>query len=226
MADYPTLTPAPVGLETVHRLYETLPQAYRYADEDQGWPLYLWLAGVAAELGAVDVLLDRIDYVDPESGGEPDDTSALTDPTTADLDWLPWLAQLVGVPLRSDLTPTEKRDAVRYASAGWRAGTKTAVADAARSELLGTRFARVYDHSVNAPGDGGVWDVLIITRATETPDVDRVLLAVERRAAKPAGVVLHHRAYEADWDTVMTTYPTWDAIEAAGSWDALQEAGL
>lgn len=223
---YPDLSPTPIGIATINRLYSALPEAYRYADEDQGWPLYLWLAGTVAELGEVDVLLDRVDYVTVDDGGTLGDTSDLTDPVAADLEWLPWLAQLVGVPLRPDLTDAEKRDAIRYASAGWRAGTKTAVAAAAKTELTGTQYARVYDHSITEPGDGGQWDVLIITRVTETPDVDRVLLAVDRRAAKPAGVVLHHRAYEAGWDTVVSTYSTWNALEAAGDWDRIQEAGL
>lgn len=213
----PVLAPAPGPV--LDRLYDRLPEHYRTADEPLGYPLYRFLAGVCRELGQVEALIDRLDT---EIGG----TSDLTDPMTADLAWLPWLAQLVGVQLRADLTPAEMRDAVRYASSGWRAGTKTAVADAAKTELTGTRFARVYDHSITTPGDGGVWDVLIVTRTSETPDVTRVLQAVTRRGAKPAGVVLHHRAYEASWDTVQATYPTWSAWEAAGSWNKIQEAGL
>lgn len=218
------LEPSPGAV--LDRLYDALPEHYRTADAAGDYPLYRWLAGVCAEQGALEALRERIDFISPNDGGEPGDTSDLADPTTADAAWLPWLAQLVGVGLRADWTDAEKRDAIQYASSGWRAGTKSAVADAARTELTGTKYARVYDHSVAVPGDGGVWDVLIVTRTTETPDVGRVLVAVERRGAKPAGVVLHHRAYEAGWATVESTYPTWDSIEAAGSWNRIQEAGL
>lgn len=219
----PTLTGVGPSLD---RIYDALPEHYRVADEAGSYTLYRWLAGVAAELGAVRTLFDGIDYVPVGDGGTVGDTSTLTDPAVAPVGYLMWLAQLVGTPLRPDMSATEQRDAVTFASAGWRAGTKAAVADAARSELTGTRYAKVYDHSISTPGDGGEWDVLIITRGSETPDVPRVLQAVVRRAAKPAGVVLYHRAYEAAWDTVSTTYPTWSTLEAAGSWNKIQEAGL
>lgn len=217
-------TPALEAGAALDDFYESLPQHYLDADASLDYPLYRWVAGVLSVFGEVAYALDRIDY-DPEVP-ELGTTSDLADPVTADVGWLPWIAQLVGVPLQAGFTEAEARDAVRFASAGWRAGTKTAVADAAKSELTGTRFARVYDHSVTEPGDGGMWDVLIVTRTTETPDVPAVLTAVERRGAKPAGVVLHHRAYEASWDTVVATYNTWSAIEAAGSWQTIQEAGL
>lgn len=216
----PVLVPDPGP--ALDRVYDRLPDHFLAADARGGYPAYRWLAGVLAPLGEVETLLADIDY----DSDDPADTSTLVDPRVADIGWLPWLAQLVGVPLRPELSETEARDAVEFASAGWRAGTKQAVADAARSELTGTRFARVYDHSITEPGDGGQWDVLIVTRTSETPDVGAVLAAVERRAAKPAGVVLHHRAYEATWDTVSGTYPTWLTLEAAGAWDRIQEAGL
>ncbi len=226
----PNLVPSPGPI--LDRVYDRLPAHYRAADAAQtfpDYPLYRWLAGICAELGQLEALLTRIDYVPPADGGDAGDTSDLTDPLTADIRWLPWLAQLVGVVLPPSLTDAEMRDAVRFASSGWRAGTKPAVADAAKTELTGTRYARVYDHStgaVNGVGAGGPWDVLIVTRSTETPSVAAVVAAVSRRNAKPAGVVLHHRAYEASWDTVEATFPSWDAIEAAGSWDRIQEAGL
>lgn len=220
----PVLAPAPGAL--LDRVYDGLPDHYRDADARIDFPLYRWLAGICRELGAVETLIDRVDFVPVEAGGTPGDTSDLVDPTTADAAWLPWLAQLVGVTLAPELSVTEQRDAILYASAGWRAGTKSAVAAAARTELTGSKYAWVYDHSVSSPGDGGPWDVLIVTRATETPDVPAVLEAVIRRGTKPAGVVLHHRAYGASWDTVVSTYPTWNAIESAGSWVQIEEAGL
>lgn len=217
----------PAG-ESVLAMYDGLPEHYRSADEAAGdYPLLRFLAGIGLELGAVDVLRERIDYVTVPDGGELGDTSDLADPTTADATWLPWLAQLVGVNLAPGLPEDARRDAVEFASAGWRAGTKSSVADAARSVLTGTKFAVVYDHSTAAVrGTASVWDVLIVTRPTETPDPAAVLTAVVARGAKPAGVVLHHLAYEAEFATVETTYPTWDSIDSAGSWNKIQEAGL
>ncbi len=220
----PRLSPNPGP--TLLRLYERLPEHYRTADRANGFPLYRWLAGVGSQVGALEQLIGRLDFYTTNDGGAPGETSDLVDPATADPRWLEWLAQLVGVPLDVSLSDPEKRDAIRFASAGWRAGTKRAVADAARTALTGTKFAQVFDHTITTPGDGGAWDVLIMTRGTETPDPARVLRTVIARGAKPAGVVLRHRAYDTAWDTVTGNFPTWNAIEAAGSWNAIQEAGL
>lgn len=216
----PVLSPDPGP--ALERLYDALPDHYRSADEPAGFPLYRWLAGVVGQLGEIDALIDGIDYDDTVPG----DTSTLADPQVAPVAWLPWIAQLVGVRLSADLTEQQARDAVQFASSGWRAGTKQAIADAARSELTDTKYAVVYDHSIANPGDGGPWDVMILTRTSETPDPAAVLAAVIARGAKPAGVVLHHRTYESGWDTVTSTYPTWADWQAAGSWAAIEEAGL
>ena len=212
----PTLTPDPGP--TLARLYERLPEHYRAYDETAGFPLYRWLAGVLSEQGAVEVLIDRLGGASSESD--------LADPDRADVAWLPWMAQLVGARLAAGMSVAEQRDAVKYASAGWRAGTRQAVADAVRSELTGTRFAQVYDHSVVRPGDGGVWDVLIVTRGSETPDVPAVLAAAVRRGAKPAGVRLYHRTYDVPWSTLMAAYPTWANYPAGVTWARLMETGL
>lgn len=220
----PPLVPDPGP--TLPRLYSRLPEHYRTADAADGYPLYRWLAGIGSQIGALELLINRLDFYTTNDGGQPGDTSDLTDPTTADPRWLEWLAQLVGVRLDPSLTDLERRDAVAFASSGWRAGTKQAITDAARVALTGTKYAQVYDHTIFAPGDGDVWDVLIITRGTETADPAAVLRTVITRGAKPAGVVLHHRSFDTTWDTVEAKFPSWTAIENAGSWNAIQEAGL
>jgi hypothetical protein len=207
-------------------LYNSLPQHYRLSDATAQpigtYPLYRFLAGICAELSKVVTVVEGMNYDDTD----PSSTSVLADPLVAEADWLPWLAQLVGVPLEFALSDAEKRDAILYASAGWRAGTKVAVAAAARTALTGTKHCQVYDHSIVNPGDGGEWDVLLVTRTSETPDVGAVLDAVVRRGAKPAGVVLHHRAYESEWSTIEAEAPTWADIEALGNWNTMQEVGL
>lgn len=224
----PVLNPPPGP--TLARLYWRLPEHYLLADQRLGYPLYRWLAGIGAEAGKVEELVARIDYVTRNDGGAAGDTSDLTDPVTADLRWLPWLAQLVGVTLRDDLTDLERRDAVRFASSGWRAGTKTAVAAAAKSELTGERRSRVYDHSSTARpqgslGTAGPWDVLIVTRNSETPSGAAVVQAVIRKDAKPAGVMLHHEAFEATWGDIHRTLPTWGDWRGK-TWQQVQETGI
>jgi hypothetical protein len=207
------------------RLYERLPDFYRKADTQQGLALRRYISLLGDQADEIENLLNRIQYIPPDDGGQPGDTSDLTDPTRADPAWLPWLAQLVGVTIPPGTSTQGQRDAIANAVSGFHAGTKTAIAAAAQSALTGTRFVQVYDHSITTPGDGGRWDVLLVTRISETPDIPAVLQAVTDKRAKPAGVVLHHRAFSATWSTVTSTYPTW-ASRAGKTWIDIEEVGL
>lgn len=211
---------------TTERLYERLPDFLRQADSRNDWLLKRWFSAIADQQGSVDILIARLDYLTLADGGEPGDTSDLVDATTADAAWLDWLGQLFGVRSQIGLTEQERRDAVRYASSGFRAGTKKGVATAASSALTGTRFAQVYDHSVYQAGDGGQWDVLVVTRSSETPDVNAVLRSIVAKRAKPAGVLLWHRAYATPWATLETIYPVWSTWDATRDWNEIEERGL
>ena len=156
------------------------------------------------------------------------DTSDLVDPNTADDAWMTWLAQLVGARLRAELTPTERRDAVRQA-ARLQAGSQEALVAAARTALSGNRSVALYPHS---KVDGGLvmpgtpWDLTLVTNIGETPSGVGVLDAVRRLEAKPAGVALHHTVFTGTWATFHSKYPTWAAIHAQPTWAKLQEASL
>lgn len=192
------------------------------------------LGGVAAEQLVIDCLLAQQTGVRGlayrrYAGVLTGDTSDLANPDTADDKWLDWLGQIVGVRLSPALAHPARVDAVKYAPAGWQAATKAAVANAAKTALTGGQYAAVYDHStdaVNGLGTASMWDVLIVTRSAETADTAAVLAAVVAKRAKPAGVTLHIRAYNATWAQVVGQYPTWAAIRAAGSWSKIEEAGL
>lgn len=193
----------PVVAPFTQRVYERLPGFYRDADVDQGWTLLRYLSLLGDQAGEVDALYERIQYLPPDAGGASGDTSDLTDPTTADREWLAWLGQMLGVIVTPGMSDQAARDAVAFASGGWRAGTRAAMADAARSALTGTRYVRIYDHSDEMPpGDATQWDVLVVTRSSETPDPAVVLDAIVEKGAKPAGVVLHHQTYGATYAQV------------------------
>jgi hypothetical protein len=163
------------------------------------------------------------------TSAEAVDTSDLVDAASADDSWLPWLGQLFGVDLAPGLNVIERRDAVRYASSGFKAGSKPALGDAVRSELTGTKSVAIYDHSTDAPsgvGAGTQWEVLIVTRSSETPAGGAAILdAVARKGAKPAGVKLYHKSVEATWATIEATYPTWADWETK-TWSQIEETGL
>jgi hypothetical protein len=232
----------------VDRLYQRLPEVYRVMDaRDFTYPLKRYLGAAMHQAGLIDDTVTAIAGEDPIGPPtpepwslSPDDLarwrasrrtrpSALADPDQADPSWLPWLAQLVGATLDPAASDTERRDTIRYATSGWRAGTRQAIADAARTALTGTQFAKVMPHTIPAPGGGtqpgDVWDVTVVTRVAETPDPDAVLGAILRKGVKPAGVVLHHTAYTSTWDLLEAKFPTWADIETA-TWAQIEEAGI
>ena len=153
-------------------------------------------------------------------------TSDLVDGRTADDAWLPWLAQLFGVDIRYIRGEQELRDAIESGSSGFRSGSKQAIEDAVRSELTGTRSVAVFPHSTpSGIGTGGPWDVLIVTRASETPGFAAVVEAVTRKGAKPAGVRLWHHVFQTEWDDIESTLPTWDDWQGK-TWTRIEEIGL
>jgi hypothetical protein len=208
----------PIFTDATERAYAALPAVHREEDRLQpdpvaGYPLKRWLSGLGDQVGEVDELIARIDFETPDAMEYPEQAvSELADPDLADAAWLPWLAQLLGV-RRGTLTDAGLRDAIRGAVSGFRAGTKGAIAAAASTVLTGTRAVAVYDHSISDPGDGGgEWDVLIVTRASETPGgAASVLNAVAAANAKPAGVILRHAGTDVQWSVLIANRPTWAA---------------
>lgn len=202
---------------TTNRLYERLPEFYRVADltVPGDRPLLRFISLITDQVSDLEEVVDRL-------------AAQMADPTLADDAWLDWLAQHVGVTLAPGLSVAERRNSVLYSASGWRAGTKDGIKDAARPALTDTQHVEVYDHTndVSAIGAGGPWDVLLVTRGSETANPQEVLDTIVRQNAKPAGVRLYHRSFAATWDAVEAAYPTWNSIEAAGSWDLVQEAGL
>lgn len=229
------------------RLYQRLPEVYRTVDAaDSTWPFKRYLAGLIATAGRIDETLDGIDGERPIGPATPEPwalhpeeltrwraarhsrASSLADPVQADAAWLPWLAQLVGAVLDPAATEQEKRDTIRFATSGWRGGTRSAIADAAKSALIGTQYVRVVVHTKVVTGSlvaGTAWDITIVTRTSETPDVNAVLGAVTRKGVKPAGAVLYHYPFAASWATVTAALNTWSS-RVGKSWLQVEETGL
>ncbi|HVL33901.1 MAG TPA: phage tail protein [Actinomycetota bacterium] len=202
--------------ETTEVLYARLPDHYRDADARLDYPLLRYLSLIGDQVGELSDLIER--FADGE----------LADPDLADATWLPWLAQLVGARI-SGLSEAATRAAIAQASTGWRAGTRSAIETAAKSVLTGSQYVRVYDHSTSLEGrgDAGAFDVLVVTRTSQTPDGGAsVIAAITDARAKPAGVVLWWDEFGATWTTIESEFPTWADWEAAGSWEAIEEAGF
>lgn len=226
---------APVVTGLTGEVYGSLPEVYRTADAAQpgganNYPLLRFLACLGDVAQAMDDLYFRLAYTAPTDGGPatgPGSTSDLVDPATADPSWLPWLAQLVGVRLDQSLPVETQRASVRAASTGRLAGTHDAIAAAAQSALTGTRAVQVLNHTTVTTTSmqvGTMWDLTVVTRADETPSIQAVLAAIVAAGAKPAGTVLHHFVYTASWARQTSTFPSWAALRAAGSWAAIENA--
>ena len=239
----------PYMTSLVDRLYHRLPEVYRTMDAvGSDWPFKRYLAGTLDLAGQIDQTVVDIAGDRPIGPALPEPwslstadladwraarvtrASALGDPVQAEAAWLPWMAQMVGALLDPAATEQEHRDTIQYATSGWRGGTRGAIADAAKSVLTGSKYARVIPHFKSVLGGGiepgTVWDIVIVTITAETPDPGEVLGAVLRKGVKPAGAILYHSSYQATWDQIESIFPQWRDWEAAGSWDAIQEAGL
>lgn len=162
-----------------------------------------------SNLGRVDLEDIRITSIN--------DTSDLADPAEADVAWLPWLGQLLGVQVNESLTGEERRAQVVNAASGWRSGTRSAIAEAAQTQLTGSKYVEVV-----AMENNDQWQIGIVTLAPETPLWNAVIDAITTRNAKPAGVILVHRFYSISWQTLESNFPTWNDLEGAGSWAAIE----
>jgi len=244
----PTLPARPAVNVVATRIFDRLPEAYQVFDANAGYPFLLYIDALSSRLGDIDTVIERIrgqrpvgpatpepwslhpDYLDAYRDNRVYRTSDLGDPLTADAAWLPWLVQFVGGELDPAASVAEQRDTIRYATSGWMAGTRQTIEYAARSVLSGTQYARVIVHQLASGAPGGPWDVVILTRATETPSPQAVLDAIARKGVKPAGVVLHHRQIEASWNVLEALRPTWSQWETDTSgivtWNEIAETGL
>lgn len=241
----------PVFSVTTERLYDKLPDLYRETDALNDYQFKKYIASIADSLGEIDLLVERFRYrsqielemrrryaqrytVYTHASREINapalgSTSDLVDPTAADAKWLPWLAQLVGVEIDPNEPTAFNRDSIRYASSGFRAGSKNALETAVRKVLTGSKYALAMPHTkVNESGSivsGTVWDITILTRAQESPSSFTVLQAVNKDTLKPAGVKLYHRTYTASWDALEASMPYWRDWNSA-TWDLIEQAGL
>lgn len=157
----------PIYDATTEKVYGALPGHFHRSDERIDYPLKRYLSGILKQQNEVDTLIDRFTYTPPEDGGASDSTSDLVDPFKANSEWLPWLAQLVG--MSSQYITNVSRQQIANASSGFNAGTKASIAEAAKTVLVGDRYVKIFDHSTDLNIGGATsWDLLIVTKASET----------------------------------------------------------
>lgn len=208
--------PEVIYSDKTERVWARIPAEVRADDEPAGG-FKLLASLIADRTDNISTLVRRFTYL-PGADRDTDElrellgvgagqTADLVDPATADPGWLPWLAQIPGVTITPGMSTLARRDAISGAVSGWAAATRQSIADAARTALIGARYVQVLPHSIVNDGDGGRWDVLLVTRVSDTPDVAAVLAAVRAANAEPVGVLLHHRAYSATFAQTRAALP-------------------
>jgi hypothetical protein len=237
--------PAPIALPHLstlaRRLYNRLPNVYRQLDRRNDYALLRYIGALCSFVGQADDMLDELRGARPVGPATPEPwdldpdelarwranrvtkLSMLGDPARAPVEWLPYLAQLSGAYLHPAAGEQERRDTIAAATSGFRAGSRAALAAAARSALTGSRYVSVTPNSTGQAGSTPtMWDVLIRTRSTETPDPQAVIDTIVRKGAKPAGVKLWYGTFGTSWDKIEALFPTWDDWEKR-SWDQIEE---
>lgn len=125
-------------------------------------------------------------------------------------EWLPWLAQFVGVTVIPGSTPADMR--VRIASTdGFKRGTPAALEAAAQATLTGSQV--VYFRERDPLAADPPYSLEVVTRISETPDPAATLAALI--AQKPGGLVLTYRQV-AGWDYAEMTATGPDPYSALG----------
>lgn len=216
----------PAFTPTADRIYDALPQLYRAADEagDDGgpnrWPLLRYVALLADQVDELAVLYDRIALHDNGAG---DWLSDLTNPATADADWLQWLGELAGLGLRP-------------IGSGAAESFNQLVVDYPTFTDLGAdnaSFAIVRRHASAVPGGAGP-DTLRVALLDLTDGRWAGSTGAWERLIQPyltgAARVVHERIKDGDpWHLHLVTYapetPS-EAVVAAVIADAAKAAGL
>lgn len=153
-------------------------------------------------------------------------TSDLVDPRTANSEWLPWLSQFVGKNI-SQFSSLESARSAMASGTSFSAGTIGAIQDAVQAVLGGTKTVRIFPMTTDLSkvGEATQWDISIVTRTSESPDISVMEEAVRLRNAKPAGVVFHFHKHQSTWDVVELANPTWDVWDTR-TWTQVEESGL
>jgi hypothetical protein len=245
----------PVYSVTTERLYRRLPETYRVLDAQNEWQFKTYISSITDQLNDLDELQARFDYVppdqrpdfyaalnkyntytrpaaleDPAYGWSPVyETSDLLDGRTANVEWLPFIGQMLGASFTHLTTDAARRDAVVNNFLGYRAGSTAALEAAVLSVLTGTKYVRIYPHRDGLAGstthEGTMWDILIITKASETAGgASSIVDAITDKGAKPAGVLIHCITYSLVWTTLESTFNTWTKIENTLTWDNLESS--
>lgn len=191
-------------------VYSRLPEMYRQADAldrttTYGWPLYGWLDAIASPL------VEPLRIADLIADG------MLTDPAAAPDEWIPWMAQALGV---GGVGLGEQRFRLTNLVTAPPLGSRHYIEVLVQSFLLGTKSAQV---TAVAP-----WGIRIRVRADEIPGdgtTDHLAALLYATGLIPAGFALQVITDQETWGQIQVVLPTWAQGEGK-SWAKLESIGL
>lgn len=213
------------------QVYRLLPDFMRSADELEAID-YTALRYVAGASVGLEKAADFLTIVDPDTSVTG--TCELVNADACPRPYLGWLGWLVGINT-SEVPAASTRDVIREATAFQRRGSVSAIAAAVRRTLTGSKDVVVltkppdsdtpswdyaetgitYDDDVRRY-DGNLTDpylIIIVTKATQTPDATATLLAA--LGEKPAGLELDIQSLSGmTYTELAAAYPTYDLMRS------------
>lgn len=165
---------------------------------------------LALFIGAIGEMSQEIDTL---VRGDPP-WATLLDVDNIPAQYLPWLAQSVGVQLTEGMSEADQRTTIKK-TGGWLRGTPASIKEAAKLHLTGSKTV-IFRERNTSP-----YNFHVVTRTSETPDSAVVLAAM--MAEKPAGLVMTYAVVpgqdyqelldnHATYQIVLTAYATYDAL--------------
>lgn len=187
------------------RAYATL-FPYTAPDESLGWPLLIYLGAIG------DVLFQEMDDLGRTPNGWGDVMNVNTCPVQA----LPWLGQLVGVQVDTNLSEANQRAQVK-AAAGWQRGTPASIIAAVQRYLTGAKYVLLQERF-----GGNAYALNIVTHTAETP-ADLTAMKNALLEVVPAGMIVTFanylgqtyadlKAHFATYAAVTAAYATYDDV--------------
>lgn len=145
--------------------------------------------------------------------------SAVVDLQRCPDDWLPWLAQFVGVTVPLALSPAEQREVIA-STAGFYRGTRAAMTGAIAATLTSTKTVEFRERQ------GSPYRLDVVTYIAETPDP--ALTARAALSQKPAGIVLTYAALPgATYTKIKAHFATYTALRSGyATYQAMRDTQL
>lgn len=196
------------------RFYAEL-EPLQYDEPLTGWALLLYVASISEMFQEVKDLAGDI-VID---GKTIPGWSVVVDLDRTPNKALGWLAQFVGVTIRSGLSDPDQRAWIRSTD-GWKRGTRASMVGALTPYLTRTKTVLFRERY------GSAYKLMVVTRWFETPDPVAAYQALLTQ--KPGGIVLdYHTINGRDYQEVKDDNASYAAAKANyGNYDIMRGADL